>query len=47
MSRAMRALFLVIHAITALKPARKVMLIRHAESEHNEAERNWDLKGCC
>ena len=21
------------------------MLIRHAESEHNEAERNWDLKG--
>ena len=21
------------------------MLIRHAESEHNEAERNWDLRG--
>ena len=44
--RAMRTLLLVCAAVDGLKPAaRKVMLIRHAESEHNEAERNWDLRG--
>merc|ERR1711965_1125610 len=42
----MRALLLICAAVDGLKPAaRKVLLIRHAESEHNEAERNWDLKG--
>ena len=46
--RAMRTLLLICAAcaVDGLKPAaRKVMLIRHAESEHNEAERNWDLRG--
>ena len=45
--RAVRTLLLICAcAVDGLKPAaRKVMLIRHAESEHNEAERNWDLKG--
>ena len=42
--RAMRTLLLLCAAVDSLKP-RKVMLIRHAESEHNEAERNWDLRG--
>ena len=44
----MRTLLLICAAcaVDGLKPAaRKVMLIRHAESEHNEAERNWDLRG--
>ena len=40
----MRTLLLLCAAVDSLKP-RKVMLIRHAESEHNEAERNWDLRG--
>ena len=39
-----RTLLLLCAAVDSLKP-RKVLLIRHAESEHNEAERNWDLKG--
>ena len=45
--RAVRILLLIAAcAVDGLKPAaRKVMLIRHAESEHNEAERNWDLRG--
>ena len=45
--RAMRAMrtLLLLCAADGLNPTRKVMLIRHAESEHNEAERNWDLKG--
>ena len=43
--RALRALLLICAAADGLNPARKVMLIRHAESEHNEAERNWDLRG--
>ena len=44
--RTMRALLLLCAAADSLNPAtRKVLLIRHAESEHNEAERNWDLRG--
>ena len=43
--RTVRTLLLVCAAADSLSPARKVFLIRHAESEHNEAEKNWDLRG--